>query len=521
MENEVDKYRLETLFLENPTRVIHTSNRSAYDSVLIQDPFEHENRWYRGEEIGHGTYSTVYVEESTSDLKRAVKVVRKNGPKLAQRTIKRELAALAEFSKPREQTDSMFVEFLGWFEDEKYLFLAMEYFPLGDLGVHIGSGMEEDTVKTICAQVLRGLIVMHQQGYAHRDLKPQNIFVVQTKPQWKIKIGDFGISKRTLLEDNTEFRTEVGTPGFEAPEIRGYVECDDGQETSVYTRAVDIWSLGCLLYKLITNEIPFQNGREVRNFCSGKKPFPAEPLKGKMSSEGVKFLEGLLKAYPLSRPTAGELYQNAWLQTDNGHGDTTIIKQVISANPQSTLPEDCRYISGPSPLPKWRAPGMNQRQSAANRNARGGGPMRRMIKYKESYAGILVTQDPPGTMRYGKLPFERFPYLHTSYSSSNLNFGSQTNEALNRDAYDSQSSRNGFQYAPAAYWDTSEWHPGLNEPQYSSVQSGSSTARNSQLWPEVDISLGGQNDNWHGAALPEVHPPSPSQRFPPVTESMR
>ena len=63
--------------------------------------------------------------------------------------------------------------FLGWYENSDSVFLAMEYFPNGDLQNYIARGIVEDEAKLICAQLLDGLRLMHSFGFTHRDLKPQ------------------------------------------------------------------------------------------------------------------------------------------------------------------------------------------------------------------------------------------------------------------------------------------------------------------------------------------------------------
>ena len=64
------------------------------------------------------------------------------------------------------------MEFLGWYEELETLYIAMEYLREGDLTKHIGTPLPQETVQNISKQILEGLKVMHQQGIAHRDLKP-------------------------------------------------------------------------------------------------------------------------------------------------------------------------------------------------------------------------------------------------------------------------------------------------------------------------------------------------------------
>lgn len=70
----------------------------------------------------------------------------------------------------------MFVDFFGWFKDQYDIFLAMEYFPLGDLETNVkaNSGkLLESHARDIAEQILLGLDIMHAESFAHRDLKPQ------------------------------------------------------------------------------------------------------------------------------------------------------------------------------------------------------------------------------------------------------------------------------------------------------------------------------------------------------------
>ena len=225
----------------------------------------------------------------------------------------------------------------GWFESNHTVHIAMEYFPSGDLSTCFRDPVAEDLVKNIGEQLLEGLTRMHELGITHRDLKPQvkfspialitlwkkltdmrqNIFVAQIDPIW-VKIGDFGISKLTS-NDGTALRTSrVGTQGFQAPEILQLL--DNGPETSEYTRAVDIWSLGCVLYGLKCRRLPFP-GSSLWGYCQGSGGFPESPLRvSGMTTAGIEFLNELLAVDPSKRPSATRALQSPWISQ---HGDSS------------------------------------------------------------------------------------------------------------------------------------------------------------------------------------------------------
>lgn len=163
------------------------------------------------------------------------------------------------------------------------------------------------------------LISIRNYESRHNLTSAQNIFVVQTTPSWWVKIGDFGISKRVRPEDATELRTEAGPIGYQAPEIRGLVANAANLGSAAYTNAVDLWSLGCVLYKIVTKKIPFPSSMELRAFCDNRIPFSSMAsllFDRYMSEEGTVFIESLLKSQPLERPTAFQALDHKWLKFD-------------------------------------------------------------------------------------------------------------------------------------------------------------------------------------------------------------
>lgn len=104
--------------------------------------------------------------------------------------------------------------------------------------------------KDVLKQVLLALDYLHSNGIVHRDLKLENLLVQQ--PGFKIKIADFGFADIIVSPDN-KISGMNGSYGYVAPEV---------MTGGSYGFEVDIWSLGVVLYYLLTGEYPFK-GRDI------------------------------------------------------------------------------------------------------------------------------------------------------------------------------------------------------------------------------------------------------------------
>lgn len=139
-----------------------------------------------------------------------------------------------------------------------------------------------------------------------------------TAPDWWVKIGDFGISKRA--EDGlTALRTFSGTPGFLAPEIllQNNVFDDDALELNEgYTVAIDLWSLGEIVFRALTGKPAFPN-KSLWKYIRGKSGFPTDILRAHgVSSEGRDIVERLMAVIPKDRLTAKEALGHKWISIE-------------------------------------------------------------------------------------------------------------------------------------------------------------------------------------------------------------
>lgn len=126
-----------------------------------------------------------------------------------------------------------------------------------------------------------------------------------------MKIADFGITKRA--QESTALRTFVGTHGYLAPEVIGFVDVSDAQDPS-YTSAVDIWALGEMTFRLITNQSTFPTPRALARYAAAQTSLPCTDLDRVGASGEIKhFLEKAMAAHPSERLSARDAMQHPWI----------------------------------------------------------------------------------------------------------------------------------------------------------------------------------------------------------------
>lgn len=291
-------------------------------------------RWNILEKMGDGAFSNVYRASDTTGQwgEVAIKVVRKFEMNSQQRAnILKEVQIMRQLDHPN------IVKLIDFSESKQYYYIVLELCPGGELFHQIVrlTYFSEDLSRHTIIQVAKALQYLHEEaGVVHRDIKPENLlfyptaFVPTRNPKPKgpddedkvdegefvkgqgaggiglIKIADFGLSK-VIWDSQT--MTPCGTVGYTAPEI---------VKDERYSKSVDMWALGCVLYTLLCGFPPFYDESIqtlTEKVARGQYTF-LSPWWDDISKSAQDLVSHLLTVDPEKRYDINQFLNHPWIR---------------------------------------------------------------------------------------------------------------------------------------------------------------------------------------------------------------
>ena len=244
---------------------------------------------------------------------------------LGNLSMQKQQEALKEAKILSQLKHANIVSYVDSFVENSKLHIVMDYADGGDLAQAIEKRKSvspykyyaEYEIMAIFIQICLGLRYVHSLNILHRDMKTGNIFLTS---EGIVKLGDFGISKEMNYTEDLA-KTQIGTPYYLSPEI-----CN----SEAYGKKSDIWSIGIILYQLITLELPFQGSslaEVIRQICSeshkpinvvkeNQRNFPDSRQNGSKtySRQLGNLVDILLHKEASSRPSVIEILRSPFLQ---------------------------------------------------------------------------------------------------------------------------------------------------------------------------------------------------------------
>jgi serine/threonine protein kinase len=241
--------------------------------------------------IGRGTYGTVQLVRNKQDqqlyaMKSMSKQLLAEYDQVTQTLVERDVLL--------KTVHPFLVGAHFTFQSDTKVFLVLDYVPGGELFARLKDERKfpESRARLYGAEILLGLGHLHSLGFVYRDLKPENILV---DSEGHLRLTDFGLVKSKMNSGATT-STFCGTPEYIAPEMLNQ---------KPYTKAVDWWSFGVLMYEMMIGVPPFYDENTNRMYNAIlNAPIRFSP--GSVSDDGQDLILRLLERDPAARLGSGE-----------------------------------------------------------------------------------------------------------------------------------------------------------------------------------------------------------------------
>ncbi|CAI5437700.1 unnamed protein product [Caenorhabditis angaria] len=266
--------------------------------------------------IGRGAFGEVHlVRHNKSNTVYAMKMLNKDD------MIKR--ADSAFFWEERDimaHANSDWIVRLQYaFQDPRYLYMVMEYMPGGDLvNLMTTYDVSEKWTRFYTAELVEALAALHEMGYIHRDVKPDNMLISRSG---HIKLADFGTCVKMNEGGVVRCSTAVGTPDYISPEVLR----NQGQDAE-FGKEVDWWSVGVFIYEMLIGETPFYAEALVSTYTNimNHKTSLKFPDDAQISEKAKDIIKRFLSAAPerLGKNSVDEIRAHRFFVNDEWNFST-------------------------------------------------------------------------------------------------------------------------------------------------------------------------------------------------------
>ncbi|CAN1849916.1 Serine/threonine-protein kinase ATG1c [Linum perenne] len=255
-----------------------------------------------GRQIGSGSFSVVWhARHRVHGTEVAIKeIVTGRLNKKLQDSLMSEIFILKRINHPNIICLHDIIEVPG------RIHIVLEYCKGGDLSMYIQrhGRVPEALAKHFMQQLAAGLQVLRDNNLIHRDLKPQNLLLTTNDNNAVLKIADFGFARS--LQPRGLAETLCGSPLYMAPEI---------MQLQKYDAKADLWSVGAILFQLVTAKTPFTGSNQIQLLQNIMKStdlqFP--PNVNDLSAECRDLCQKLLRRNPVERLTFDEFFNHPFL----------------------------------------------------------------------------------------------------------------------------------------------------------------------------------------------------------------